>query len=199
VEVLKRLHFIDENATVLLKGRVACEVSVVRGIKICRASPFSIFRIGRLAVGLVLKHSVRPWPLSGKVSLLTVAIVAVVIVPTVVIVLIVVAVVTVVAVISVVAVVAVISVVAVVFAVTPLTLQINSANELILTELILENILAPYTPQEVVALLSIFVFVEKTNSQPQIPSKLADGLEVIYRIADEVEAQQLKCNGGGCV
>ena len=27
VEVLKRLQFIDENATVLLKGRVACEVS----------------------------------------------------------------------------------------------------------------------------------------------------------------------------
>jgi antiviral helicase SKI2 len=27
VEVLKRLSFIDQNATVLLKGRVACEVS----------------------------------------------------------------------------------------------------------------------------------------------------------------------------
>jgi antiviral helicase SKI2 len=26
VEVLKRLEFIDENSTVLLKGRVACEV-----------------------------------------------------------------------------------------------------------------------------------------------------------------------------
>lgn len=26
VEVLKRLKFIDENSTVLLKGRVACEV-----------------------------------------------------------------------------------------------------------------------------------------------------------------------------
>ena len=27
VEVLKHLKFIDENSTVLLKGRVACEVS----------------------------------------------------------------------------------------------------------------------------------------------------------------------------
>lgn len=27
VEVLKRLKFIDDNSTVLLKGRVACEVS----------------------------------------------------------------------------------------------------------------------------------------------------------------------------
>ena len=26
VDVLKRLQFIDENSTVLLKGRVACEV-----------------------------------------------------------------------------------------------------------------------------------------------------------------------------
>ncbi|ORX40739.1 NUC185 domain-domain-containing protein [Kockovaella imperatae] len=95
VQVLKRLKFIDDNATVLLKGRVACEI--------------------------------------------------------------------------------------------------NSANELILTELILENILADYTPEEVVALLSIFVFVEKTDSQPMIPAKLATGLDVIYRIADEVEREQDHC------
>lgn len=68
--------------------------------------------------------------------------------------------------------------------------QINSAPELILTELILENVLADYTPTEAVALLSIFVFVEKTDSQPQIPDKLQQGLEVIYRIADEVEREQ---------
>lgn len=59
-----------------------------------------------------------------------------------------------------------------------------------MTELILENVLADYTPQEAVALLSIFVFVEKTDSQPQIPKKLEQGLEVIYRIADEVEREQ---------
>ena len=35
-----------------------------------------------------------------------------------------------------------------------------------MTELILENVLADYTAEEVVALLSIFVFVEKTDSQP---------------------------------
>ena len=29
VEVLKRLQFIDDNSTVLLKGRVACEVSPI--------------------------------------------------------------------------------------------------------------------------------------------------------------------------
>ena len=68
--------------------------------------------------------------------------------------------------------------------------QINSAPELILTELILENVLSDYTPQEAVALLSIFVFVEKTESQPHIAPKLQQGLEVIYRIADEVEREQ---------
>ena len=50
--------------------------------------------------------------------------------------------------------------------------------------------MADYTAEEVVALLSIFVFVEKTDSQPVILPKLADGLEVIYRIADEVEREQ---------
>ncbi|OCF39629.1 antiviral helicase SKI2 [Kwoniella heveanensis CBS 569] len=96
VEVLKRLSFIDENSTVLLKGRVACEI--------------------------------------------------------------------------------------------------NSAPELILTELILENILADYEPEEVVALLSIFVFVEKTDSQPVIEPKLQTGLDVIYRIADQVEREQDRCS-----
>lgn len=71
--------------------------------------------------------------------------------------------------------------------------EINSAPELILTELILENILADYTPEEVVALLSIFVFVEKTESQPIIPTKLQDGLDVIYNIAEQVEREQDYC------
>ena len=53
--------------------------------------------------------------------------------------------------------------------------------------------MADYTPEEVVALLSIFVFVEKTDSQPIIPGKLATGLDVIYRIADEVEREQDYC------
>jgi len=45
-------------------------------------------------------------------------------------------------------------------------------------------------------LLSIFVFVEKTDSQPQIPPKLADGLDHIFRIADEVEREQDNCTVG---
>lgn len=70
--------------------------------------------------------------------------------------------------------------------------EINSANELILTELILDNILADYTPQEAVALLSIFVFQEKSDSEPEIPAKLEQGLDTIYAIADNVESCQLR-------
>jgi antiviral helicase SKI2 len=52
--------------------------------------------------------------------------------------------------------------------------QINSANELILTELILENALAAYSAEEVVALLSCFVFQEKSEYEPVIPERLAE-------------------------
>ena len=68
--------------------------------------------------------------------------------------------------------------------------QINSANELVLTELILENTLAAYDPEEVVALLSCFVFQEKTDVEPVIPPKLQEGLEAIMAIADRVERIQ---------
>ncbi|KAH7915723.1 ATP-dependent RNA helicase [Hygrophoropsis aurantiaca] len=90
IDVLKELKFIDENSTVLLKGRVACEASI------------------------------------------------------------------------------------------------NSANELVLTELILENTLANYEPEEVVALLSCFVFQEKTEIEPVIPPKLVEGQEAIIAISDKV-------------
>ncbi|KAI9057026.1 antiviral helicase [Trametes sanguinea] len=68
--------------------------------------------------------------------------------------------------------------------------EINSANELVLTELILENTLAAYEPEEVVALLSCFVFQEKTTVEPVIPPKLQEGLEAIMAIADRVERVQ---------
>ena len=68
--------------------------------------------------------------------------------------------------------------------------QINSANELVLTELILENTLAAYDPEEVVALLSCFVFQEKTEVEPIIPPKLQTGLAEIMTIAERVGAVQ---------
>lgn len=65
-------------------------------------------------------------------------------------------------------------------------LQINSVNELILTELILENTLANYEPEEVVALLSGFVFQEKADVELVIPPKLSEGIEAIIDIAGRV-------------
>jgi len=55
-----------------------------------------------------------------------------------------------------------------------LTQQINSVNELILTELILDNTLGEFEPEEIVALLSAFVFEEKTDVEPQITPRLEE-------------------------
>ena len=55
-----------------------------------------------------------------------------------------------------------------------------------LTELILENTLAAYAPEEVAALLSCFVFQEKTDVEPVVPPKLQEGLAAINQIADRV-------------
>ncbi|KAG2022761.1 translation repressor [Coprinopsis cinerea AmutBmut pab1-1] len=68
--------------------------------------------------------------------------------------------------------------------------EINSASELVLTELILENTLANYEPEEVVALLSCFVFQEKTDIEPVIPPKLEAGRDAIMAISDRVERVQ---------
>jgi antiviral helicase SKI2 len=64
-------------------------------------------------------------------------------------------------------------------------------NELILTEVILDNMLAAYEPEEVVALLSCFLFQEKTDSEPVIPPKLEEGMKEIIKLADRVGRRQL--------
>ncbi|EPS36528.1 hypothetical protein H072_9957 [Dactylellina haptotyla CBS 200.50] len=68
--------------------------------------------------------------------------------------------------------------------------EINSANELVLTELILENTLADFEPEEMVALLSAFVFQEKTDTVPVVPPKLERGKEKILEIAKRVNEIQ---------
>jgi antiviral helicase SKI2 len=50
--------------------------------------------------------------------------------------------------------------------------EINTANELILTELIFENFLNEFEPSEIVALLSCFVFQEKSDYIPVLLPKL---------------------------
>jgi antiviral helicase SKI2 len=68
--------------------------------------------------------------------------------------------------------------------------EINSANELVLTELILENVLADYDPEEIVALLSCFVFQEKTDTVPNITTRLDQGMKTILDVANRINAVQ---------
>ncbi|KAI5480335.1 antiviral helicase SKI2 [Pseudohyphozyma bogoriensis] len=70
--------------------------------------------------------------------------------------------------------------------------EINSASELVLTELILENTFAAYEPEEVVALLSCFIFQEKTDVEPLLTPKLQEGKATILDIAERVRIVQAK-------
>ncbi|CAK4030547.1 ATP-dependent RNA helicase [Lecanosticta acicola] len=68
--------------------------------------------------------------------------------------------------------------------------EIHSADELVLTELVLENVLADYEPEEIVALLSAFVFQEKTESTPNMTPALERGLDTIVKISEKVNHYQ---------
>jgi len=70
--------------------------------------------------------------------------------------------------------------------------EINSVNELVLTELVLENALAAYEPEEVVALLSSFVFQEKTDVQPEFPPRLEEGRDALLAISERVLEVQIR-------
>ncbi|KAF2267930.1 antiviral helicase [Lojkania enalia] len=68
--------------------------------------------------------------------------------------------------------------------------EIHSADELVLTELILENVLAEYEPEEIVALLSAFVFQEKTDVEPTLTANLERGKAKIIEISEKVNHLQ---------
>jgi antiviral helicase SKI2 len=71
-------------------------------------------------------------------------------------------------------------------------IQIHSADELVLTELILENVLADFEPEEIVALLSAFVFQEKTDVEPTLTAKLENGKKSIIEISEKVNHFQIE-------
>ncbi|KAK3065687.1 hypothetical protein LTS18_002525, partial [Coniosporium uncinatum] len=64
--------------------------------------------------------------------------------------------------------------------------EIHTADELVLTELILENVLADFEPEEIVALLSSFVFQEKTDTEPVLTASLEKGRDMIVKISEKV-------------
>ncbi|KAL2136536.1 hypothetical protein VTI74DRAFT_3081 [Chaetomium olivicolor] len=68
--------------------------------------------------------------------------------------------------------------------------EIHSGDELVLTELILENVLADYEPAEIAALLSAFVFQEKTDSVPRLTANLERGMKTIVEISEKVNNVQ---------
>lgn len=68
--------------------------------------------------------------------------------------------------------------------------ELKSANELILTELILDNTFIEYSPEEIAALLSVFQFKDKTDVVPALPERLQRGFERFLDAADRVAAVQ---------
>ncbi|KAF2425251.1 antiviral helicase [Tothia fuscella] len=68
--------------------------------------------------------------------------------------------------------------------------EIHTADELVLTELVLENVLADYEPEEIVALLSAFVFQEKTDVEPTLTANLERGKKKIIEISERVNHVQ---------
>ena len=63
---------------------------------------------------------------------------------------------------------------------------------MVLTELVLENVLAEFEPEEIVALLSAFVFQEKTDVEPTLTPTLEKGRESIVRISEKVNEIQIR-------
>ena len=49
-----------------------------------------------------------------------------------------------------------------------------------------------YEPEEAVALLSSLVFQEKTDAEPDIPTKLSEGCRTMLTIAEKVSRAQEK-------
>ncbi|KAJ2519591.1 Antiviral helicase ski2 [Coemansia sp. RSA 1939] len=71
--------------------------------------------------------------------------------------------------------------------------EMNAADELVLTELILDNTLAAYEPEEIVALVSAFVCTDKnepTDLIDRLPPKLQDGRQRILDTARRVGTVQ---------
>jgi len=54
----------------------------------------------------------------------------------------------------------------------------------------LENVLAEYEPEEIVALLSAFVFQEKTDTEPTLTASLDRGIAKIVEISERVNKVQ---------
>lgn len=71
--------------------------------------------------------------------------------------------------------------------------EINSIDELVTTELILDNFWTEYEPEEVVGLLSCLVFREKADGEVELEGRLAEGYAAIVQTAERVSTVQAQC------
>jgi len=71
--------------------------------------------------------------------------------------------------------------------------EINTCDELIVTELIFENVFTDLDAAEVVALLSCFVFQEKSDSEPVLTDRLQKGRDKIIAVTRRLASVQHKC------
>ncbi|KAF4143254.1 DSHCT domain-containing protein [Phytophthora infestans] len=70
--------------------------------------------------------------------------------------------------------------------------EINTCEELVLTEMIFENVLATLEPEEIVAVLSALIFQEKSQSEPTLTPTLETTREVVKNIAESLGLIQLE-------
>jgi len=68
--------------------------------------------------------------------------------------------------------------------------ELNTCDELLVTELIFENVFTDLDAAEIVALLSCFVFQEKSENEPVLTDKLQKGKEKILQIAEHLAVVQ---------
>eukprot|EP00644_Phytophthora_capsici_P001425 jgi/Phyca11/542884/estExt2_Genewise1Plus.C_PHYCAscaffold_100379 len=70
--------------------------------------------------------------------------------------------------------------------------EINTCEELVLTEMIFENVLANLEPEEIVAVLSALIFQEKSQSEPTLTPTLETTREIVRNIAESLGLIQLE-------
>eukprot|EP01125_Pyxidicula_operculata_P018864 TRINITY_DN6765_c0_g1_i1.p1 TRINITY_DN6765_c0_g1~~TRINITY_DN6765_c0_g1_i1.p1 ORF type:complete len:1333 (-),score=325.04 TRINITY_DN6765_c0_g1_i1:37-4035(-) len=72
--------------------------------------------------------------------------------------------------------------------------EVSTCEELIATELVLENVLTPLDAAETAALISCLVFQEKATEKPEIPTTgLKAGLNTLNQIATSLANVQIDC------
>ncbi|KAI6224049.1 DNA RNA helicase and DSH domain containing protein [Aphelenchoides besseyi] len=71
--------------------------------------------------------------------------------------------------------------------------EISAADEIVLTEMLLSGVFTEMTPEDAAALLSCFVFEEKTNKMPVLDEKLTAALSTLQNHARKIAKVCVEC------